>query len=96
MIFDRVREEIRLDQRTPFPELCNQCINHTLSRTLLTSFTTLLATGALFLFGGGAINDFALCMIIGLVAGVYSTIFIATPVMLAWYKGRRPKLASSK
>ena len=96
VIFDHVREEIRLDQRTPFPELCNQCINHTLSRTLLTSFTTLLATGALFLFGGGAINDFALCMIIGLVAGVYSTIFIATPVMLAWYKGRRPKLASSK
>ena len=96
VIFDRIREDMKLDQRTPFRALCNLSINQTLSRTLLTSFTTLLATGSLFLFGGGAINDFALCMIIGLVAGVYSTVFIATPVMLAWYKGRRPGLAAAK
>ena len=96
VIFDRIREDMKLDQRTPFRTLCNLSINQTLSRTLLTSFTTLLATGSLFLFGGGAINDFALCMIIGLVAGVYSTVFIATPVMLAWYKGRRPGLAAAR
>ena len=96
VIFDRIREDMKLDQRTPFRALCNLSINQTLSRTLLTSLTTLLATGSLFLFGGGAINDFALCMIIGLVAGVYSTVFIATPVMLAWYKGRRPGFAAAK
>ena len=55
-----------------------------------TSLSTLIATLALFIFGGGAINDFALAMLIGLMAGTYSTIFIATPVMLAWYRGRRP------
>ncbi|NLF23409.1 MAG: protein translocase subunit SecD [Lentisphaerae bacterium] len=96
VIFDRIREDMKRDQKTPFRDLCNLSINQTLSRTLLTSFTTLLATGSLFLFGGGAINDFALCMIIGLVAGVYSTVFIATPVMLAWYKNRRPGLVAAK
>ncbi len=96
VIFDRIREDMKLDQRTSFRELCNLSINQTLSRTLLTSLTTLLAAGALFLFGGGAINDFALCMLIGIVAGVYSTIFIATPVMLAWYKHRRPGHVAAK
>jgi SecD/SecF fusion protein len=96
VIFDRIRETMRLDQRTSFRQICNRSINQTLSRTLLTSLTTLLATGALLVFGGGAINDFALCMLIGLVAGVYSTIFIATPVMLAWYKGRRPGVAAAR
>ena len=90
VIFDRIREQMKLNPRTNFKELCNTCINQTLSRTLLTTITTMLATGSLLIFGGGAINDFALCMMIGLIAGVYSTIFIATPVMLAWYKGRRP------
>jgi SecD/SecF fusion protein len=96
VIFDRIREDMKLDQRMSFKDLCNMSINQTLSRTLLTSLTTMLATGSLFLFGGGAINDFALCMLIGLVAGVYSTVFIATPVMLAWYKGRRPGLVAAK
>ncbi|MDD5706973.1 MAG: protein translocase subunit SecD [Kiritimatiellae bacterium] len=95
VIFDRIREDMKLNQRMPFRDLCNLSINQTLSRTLLTSLTTLLATGALFLFGGGAINDFALCMLIGLVAGVYSTVFIATPVMLAWYGNRRPGVAAA-
>jgi len=50
----------------------------------------------LFIFGGGSINDFALAMLIGVIAGVFSTIFIATPIMLAWYKGRRPGFATTK
>lgn len=94
VIFDRIREDMRLDNKTPFKELCNRAINTTLSRTILTSITTLIATITLFLFGGGAINDFALVMIIGLIAGTYSSIFIATPVMLAWYRGRRPGVAA--
>lgn len=94
VIFDRIREDMRKDPTMGFKELCNRSINMTLSRTILTSITTLIATGTLFLFGGGAINDFALVMIIGMVAGTYSSIFIATPIMLAWYRGRRPGLAT--
>ncbi len=96
VIFDRIREDMKLNQRLPFRDLCNLSINQTLSRTVLTSFTTMLAVGALLLFGGGAIYDFALCMTIGIVTGIYSSIFIATPVMLAWYKGRRPGMVAGK
>jgi len=94
VIFDRIREDMRLDQRASFIELVNRAMNQTLSRTLLTTFTTLLAVGSLLIFGGGSIRDFALTMIIGMVAGTYSTLFIATPVMVAWYKGRRPGFAA--
>ena len=90
VIFDRIREDMRKDTKIDFKTLCNLAVNKTLSRTILTSLSTLIATLTLFIFGGGAINDFALAMLIGLVAGTYSTIFIATPIMLAWYRGRRP------
>ncbi|MDR3220522.1 MAG: protein translocase subunit SecD [Candidatus Accumulibacter sp.] len=96
VIFDRIREDLRKDPKTEFKDLCNRAINQTLSRTVLTSLTTLIAVIVLFIFGGGAINDFALAMLIGVVAGTYSTIFIATPVMLAWYRGRRPAFATTK
>jgi len=96
VIFDRIREDLKLDQRRGFSELCNLAINQTLSRTLLTTGVTLLSVISLFIFGGGAINDFALAMMIGMVAGTYSTIFIATPVALAWYGGRRPGFGAAK
>jgi len=96
VIFDRIREDLRKDPKTDFKTLCNRAINQTLSRTVLTSLTTLIAVLVLFIFGGGAINDFALAMLIGVIAGTYSTIFIAAPIMLAWYKGRRPGFATTK
>ncbi len=96
VIFDRIREDLRKDLKMDFPTLANHAINLTLGRTFLTSTTVMLATVSLFIFGGGAINDFALAMIIGLLVGTYSTIFIATPVMLLCYKGRRPTFASSE
>ena len=96
VIFDRIREDIKTDHTTPFRDLCNRAINQTLSRTMLTSITTLIAVVVLFIFGGGAINDFALAMLIGVIAGTYSTIFIAAPIMLAWYRGKRPNFAISK
>jgi len=96
VVFDRIREDLRRDPKTDFKTLCNNAINRTLSRTILTAGTTLLAALALYIFGGGAINDFALAMVIGLVIGTFSSIFIATPVMLAWYRGRRPAFAQSK
>jgi SecD/SecF fusion protein len=96
VVFDRIRENMRQDQRTSFRDLCNLAVNQTLSRTILTSLTVLFCVLVLFVFGGGAINDFALCMLIGLFAGTYSTVFIATPVMLAWYRNRRPGSAVQK
>jgi len=90
VILDRIREDLRKDSKTDFKLLCNRAINTTLSRTVLTSLTTLLAVLALYLFGGGAIHDFALMMLIGILIGTYSSIFVATPITLYWYRGRRP------
>ena len=95
VIFDRIREDMRRNPNMKFADVCNKSLNQTLSRTLLTSLTTLLACLSLFVFGGGAIFDFALCMLIGVIVGTYSSVFIATPVMMAWYKGRRPKAFSA-
>ncbi|MBP5510648.1 MAG: protein translocase subunit SecD [Kiritimatiellae bacterium] len=90
VIFDRIREDLRKDQKSDLKTLCNKAINSTLSRTLLTSITTLIACLTLFIFGGGAINDFALAMVIGVLVGTYSSVFVAVPVMIWWFKGKRP------
>jgi preprotein translocase subunit SecF len=71
----------------------NASINETLSRTLLTSGCTLLSVLALFLFGGAVLKDFAFAILIGVVVGTYSSIFIASPIVL-WWSGRRGKGAS--
>lgn len=93
VLFDRVREELKLNNKLTFPELANKCINVTLSRTLLTSITTLITVAALMIFTSGDIFSFATCMLIGIIVSTFSTIFIATPVMLAWYKNKRPYFA---
>ena len=90
VVFDRIREMLRRDSRTSFRDLCNMAINQCLSRTVVTSATTFFAVLALFAFGDGSIYDFALTMLIGIIAGTYSSMFIATPVMLWWYRGKRP------
>ena len=90
VVFDRIRERLNHDSRSDFKSLCNQAINDCLSRTVITSVTTFFAVLALFCFGDGSIFDFALTMLIGVIAGTYSSIFIATPIMFWWYKGKRP------
>jgi preprotein translocase SecF subunit len=90
-VFDRIREMLKKDQRLSFYDLCNKAVNSCLSRTVITSVTTLFAVLALFAFGDGSIFDFALTMLIGVVAGTYSSVFIATPIMFWWYKGKRPE-----
>ena len=90
VVFDRIREKLRHDTRTSFRDLCNIALNQCLSRTVITSATTFFAVLALFAFGDGSIYDFALTMLIGIIAGTYSSMFIATPVMLWWYRGKRP------
>ena len=94
VVFDRIREQLRHDRRMTFAELCNSAVNACLGRTVITSVTTFFAVLALFAFGDGSIFDFALTMLIGVVAGTYSSVFIATPVMMWWYKGKRPEFES--
>lgn len=89
VVFDRIRENLKLRLRDPVEVVVNQSINEVLSRTIITAFTTLLAALALFLFGGEVIHDFALAIIIGILVGTYSSIFIASPVVLLW-GGKRP------
>jgi len=93
VIFDRVRENLKLNPVRSFREMANLSLNQTLSRTLLTTFTTLFTVVSLLLFGGGAIYEFSLLLFIGMIAGVYSTIYIATPVVMFWH--RRDKAPSA-
>ena len=91
VVFDRIREMLRHDRKLSFYDLCNAAVNACLSRTVITSVTTFFAVLALFAFGDGSIFDFALIMLIGVVAGTFSSVFIATPIMFWWYKGKRPE-----
>ena len=90
VVFDRIREQLRHDKKMSFYDLCNKAVNACLSRTVITSVTTFFAVLALFAFGDGSIFDFALIMLFGVVAGTFSSVFIATPIMFWWYKGKRP------
>jgi preprotein translocase subunit SecF len=82
VVFDRVRENLRKYKKLPFSELLNNSINQTLSRTVITSVTTLLALLALYFLGGEVIRDFSLAMIWGVLIGTYSSIFLAVPILL--------------
>ncbi|HOW97808.1 MAG TPA: protein translocase subunit SecD [Kiritimatiellia bacterium] len=86
VIFDRIREQLKLNRGMKYADVANMSINQTLSRTVLTSGTTMITVLALLLLGGGAINDFALVMFIGMIAGTYSTIYMATPIALLWHR----------
>ena len=86
VIFDRVRENQKLFRRETLENVMNLSLNQCLGRTLITSGTVFLTVGALFLFGGEVINDFAFIMLVGTIEGVYSTVYISCPVVLAWQK----------
>jgi len=95
VIFDRIREDLKLGVRGSFKEIINQALNQTLSRTLITSGTVFLATSALYVFGGGVINDFAFTFLIGILTGTYSSIYIASALVLWLHKGERPTIGGS-
>ncbi len=82
VVFDRLRENLRKFKKMPLPELFNNAINQTLSRTTMTSITTLLALVALYYFGGEVIRGFVIALIFGIIIGTYSSIFIAAPSLL--------------
>ncbi len=89
VVFDRIREDMHIVKKTSFKDIMNLSINQTLSRTVLTSLTTLVVVLFLWLFGGQVINDFAFALMIGVIVGTYSSIFIASPVLLLWQKKKK-------
>jgi preprotein translocase subunit SecF len=91
IVCDRVRENMRKVKRESLEAVINTSINETLSRTIITTGTALLVLFALFILGGGVIRPFAFALLVGFFSGVYSTIFIATPVVLFWEKSRSRK-----
>jgi len=81
VIFDRIRENLKKFTKISISEISNNSTNETLSRTLITSVTTLLALTAIFIFGGEILRGFSFAMIIGVLVGTYSSIFVATPIL---------------
>ena len=86
IVFDRIRENLRKQHKNPLKIIINNSINETLNRTILTSATTLFVVIALFVLGGGIIHDFAFALIVGIAIGTYSSIFVASPILIAWQK----------
>jgi preprotein translocase subunit SecF len=91
IVYDRIRENLRKYHKNPLEFILNRSINETLSRTILTSITTLFVVVTLFVLGGGVIHDFAFALIIGVAVGTYSSIFVASPILLTWQERQRTK-----
>jgi len=94
VIFDRIREDLKMGAAGSFNEIIDRALNQTLSRTIITSGTVFLATISLYVFGGGAINDFAFTFLVGIITGTYSSIYIASALVVWWHKGKRPAMGS--
>ena len=97
VVYDRIRENMRKGGNEPFSRVINRSINETLSRTILTSLTTLIVVVVLFVLGGGVIHNFALALLVGIIVGTYSSIYVASPVVLYWQRegdrGKKKKKA---
>lgn len=91
VIFDRIRENLKILRRDDYETIVNKSINQSLSRTVVTSLTTLLVVTILYFFGGEVIRDFAFALIVGVIIGTYSSIFIASPILVEWQKRRELK-----
>jgi len=89
VVFDRIRENMRKGFKENTETTVNRSINEVLSRTIIVSLTTLITAAALFFFGGEVIHDFSLAMILGIIVGTYSSVFVASPVVLMW-KSKKP------
>lgn len=89
VIFDRIRENLRLRKRETYGEVVNKSLNQSLSRTLNTSITTFIVVSMLVIFGGTAIRDFALALLIGIIAGTYSSLLLAGPLWLVWAERKK-------
>jgi preprotein translocase subunit SecF len=96
VVMDRIRENRRLLRGASIENLINLSINQTLNRTILTSLTVMVVVLVLFFFGGEVIHSFAFAMVVGVIAGSYSTIYIAAPVVVEWEKRRVLKVSRAK
>ncbi len=84
VIFDRVRENLRQRRKDPLHKVINDSVNQTLSRTIISSGTTFLTVLGLYLFGGEVLRGFGFTMVVGIIVGTYSTIYIASPIVVWW------------
>jgi preprotein translocase subunit SecF len=91
VVFDRIRENLRLYREVDFEQLVNASINQTLSRTILTSFTVFIAITALFMYGGDKLNPMSFCLMVGVVFGTYSSVFVAAALLVIVYRHLGPK-----
>jgi len=92
VIYDRIRENARINPKMSLKDLINLSVNQTMSRTLLTSFTVLVVVAILYFYGGEVLNDFAFCLLVGFISGVYSTVFIASPLVLLFHGNKKKGL----
>ncbi len=95
VIFDRIRENLKLMRRTELEPLINTSVNQTLSRTVLTSGLTFLTVVSLFLFGGEVLNGFSFALVVGIIVGTYSSVFVASPILI-WWQGLAAKRKAVK
>ena len=95
VVFDRIRENKARHLGEPFDQIVNHSILQTFGRSIMTSLTVVITLLALFLFGGAAISDFILALLIGIVTGTYSSIFVASPLLVDWRRGRTGATAAS-
>ncbi|MSV34390.1 MAG: protein translocase subunit SecF [Bryobacterales bacterium] len=95
VVFDRIRENLRLMRRESMTNVINMSVNQTLSRTILTSGLTLLTALSLFLFGGQVLNNFAFALVVGILVGTYSSVFIASPILVFWQNFMDSKKSSA-
>jgi preprotein translocase subunit SecF len=91
VVFDRIRENLRLSRRESLPDVVNRSINQTLSRTVLTSGLTFLTVLSLYIFGGQVLNGFSFALVVGILIGTYSSIAVAAPMLVAWQESRAGK-----
>lgn len=90
VVFDRIREDLKVYRKESYSSVINHSINETLSRTVITSLTTFVVVLSLFLFGGSVIRDFAFALMIGIIVGTYSSIFVASPLLVEFFGQRHP------
>ena len=91
VVFDRIRENLKRYRKRSFAEIINRSVNEMLGRTIITSITTLIVVMSLYFFGGVVIHDFAFALMLGIVVGTYSSVFVASPIVYIWHKGKPPK-----
>ncbi|HUA59469.1 MAG TPA: protein translocase subunit SecF [Verrucomicrobiae bacterium] len=100
VIFDRIRENLKISRREPLENVMNKAVNQTLSRTVMTSGLTFLTVIALFAFGGPVLHGFSFALVCGIIVGTYSSVFVASPIVLFWHnyvdqRKRRPAVAAA-